>query len=116
MTLQCTNICYRIVRYKSTELYEKGSFICILSTYTIFIRLRYGQKLALTSPTCGGRSVDIVRLRTKATEFSFMLWAVYSENRGVIINFFKKKEADCVWHMCITVYPPYKINVTITVH
>jgi hypothetical protein len=29
--------------------------------------------LALTSPTCGGRSVGIVRLRTKATEFSFFL-------------------------------------------
>jgi len=29
----------------------------------------YPQKLALTSPTGGGRSVDIVRVRTKATEF-----------------------------------------------
>jgi hypothetical protein len=29
----------------------------------------YQQKLALTSPTCGGRSVGIVRLRTKTTEF-----------------------------------------------
>jgi hypothetical protein len=28
----------------------------------------YPQKLALTSPTSDGRSVDIVRLRTKATE------------------------------------------------
>ena len=28
----------------------------------------YPQKLALTSPTGGGRSVGIVRLRTKATE------------------------------------------------
>ena len=28
----------------------------------------YPQKLALTSPTGGGRSVDIVRSRTKATE------------------------------------------------
>jgi hypothetical protein len=27
--------------------------------------------LALTSPTSGGRSVGIVRLRTKAAEFSF---------------------------------------------
>jgi hypothetical protein len=27
------------------------------------------KKLALTSPTSGGRSVGIVRLRTKATEF-----------------------------------------------
>jgi hypothetical protein len=29
----------------------------------------YPQKLALTSPTCGGRLVGIVRLRTKVTEF-----------------------------------------------
>jgi len=31
----------------------------------------YPQKLALTSPTGGGRSVGIVRVRTKATEFVF---------------------------------------------
>ena len=30
----------------------------------------YPQMLALTSPTSGGRSVGIVRVRTKATEFS----------------------------------------------
>jgi hypothetical protein len=30
----------------------------------------YARKLALTSPTSGGRSVDIVCSRTKATEFS----------------------------------------------
>jgi hypothetical protein len=30
----------------------------------------YPQKLALTSPTSGGRSVGKVRLRTKATEFN----------------------------------------------
>jgi len=29
----------------------------------------YPQKLALTSPTGGGRSVGIVRVRNKATEF-----------------------------------------------
>jgi len=29
----------------------------------------YPQKLELTSPTGGGRSVGIVRVRTKATEF-----------------------------------------------
>jgi len=32
----------------------------------------YPQKLALTSPTGGGRSVGIVRVRTKATEFSYI--------------------------------------------
>jgi hypothetical protein len=30
-------------------------------------------KLAITSPTSGGRSVGIVRLRAKATEFSFLI-------------------------------------------
>jgi hypothetical protein len=33
----------------------------------------YPQKLALTSPTGGSRSVGIVRSRTKATEFSFLV-------------------------------------------
>jgi hypothetical protein len=33
----------------------------------------YPQMLALTSPTSGGRSVGIVRSRTKVTEFSFSL-------------------------------------------
>jgi len=32
----------------------------------------YPQKLALTSPTGGCRSVGIVRVRTKATEFSLV--------------------------------------------
>jgi len=33
----------------------------------------YPQKLALTSPTGGDRSVCIVRSRTKATEFSLVI-------------------------------------------
>jgi hypothetical protein len=33
--------------------------------------LYISRKFALTSPTCGGLSVGIVRLRTKATELSF---------------------------------------------
>ena len=41
----------------------------------------YPQELALTSPTGGGRSIGIVRVRTKATEFSLVLvyrWSVVS--------------------------------------
>jgi hypothetical protein len=35
----------------------------------------FPQKFAITSPTSGGRSVDIVRLRTKSTGFSLIhLW------------------------------------------
>ena len=37
----------------------------------------YPQKLALTSPTAGGRSVGIVHVRTKATEFSFFSLVSY---------------------------------------
>ena len=37
----------------------------------------YPQKLALTSPTGGGRSVGIVRVRTKATEFSLCALCKY---------------------------------------
>ena len=38
----------------------------------------YPQKLALTSPTGGGRSVGIARVRTKATEFfCFVLYDMY---------------------------------------
>jgi len=33
----------------------------------------YPPKLALTSPTSGGRSVGIVRSRTKATEYYYLL-------------------------------------------
>jgi hypothetical protein len=36
----------------------------------------YPQKLALTSPTNGGRSVGVVRLRTQVTEFSLFSFAI----------------------------------------
>jgi len=44
----------------------------------------YPQKLALTSPTGGGRSVGMVRSRTKATELGVMhnnttVTAVYAQ-------------------------------------
>jgi hypothetical protein len=55
------------------------------------------QKLALTSPTSGGRSVGIVRLRTKATEFSFMstkyvasLNVLHLRSHGTWLNYTKK--------------------------
>jgi hypothetical protein len=44
----------------------------------------YPQKLAITSPSSGGRSVGIVRSRTQTMEFSFFLaennWKVYLHN------------------------------------
>jgi hypothetical protein len=41
----------------------------------------YPQKLALTSPTSGGRSVGIVRLRAQAREFVLFLLVAESELR-----------------------------------
>jgi len=40
----------------------------------------YPQKLALTSPTGGGRSVGIVRVRTKATEFVCLFVCIVYDN------------------------------------
>jgi hypothetical protein len=47
------------------------------------------QKLALTSPTSGGRSVGIVRLWPQATEFSLVLFndVVSSETIFILIVF-----------------------------
>jgi len=39
--------------------------------------------LALTSPTGGGRSVGIVRVRTKATEFSLVLVSLMYELKKI---------------------------------
>jgi hypothetical protein len=46
----------------------------------------FPQKLALTSPTGGGRSVGIVRSRTKATEFSLFIEnrEIWASNYGMI--------------------------------
>ena len=46
----------------------------------------YPQKLALTSPTGGGRFVGIVRSRTKATEFIIFIFYVGVFLVGIIIN------------------------------
>jgi hypothetical protein len=38
------------------------------------VGIRHANHVALTSPTSGGRSVGIVRSRTQATEFSFLIY------------------------------------------
>ena len=54
------------------------------------IFLSYGvipQKLALTSPTGGGRSVGMVRSRTKATEFSLVYGYRHTQNMNNLLLF-----------------------------
>jgi hypothetical protein len=47
----------------------------------------YPQKLALTSPTSGGRSVSIVRSRTQATEFSLGRVQFRQGSQGLFVDF-----------------------------
>jgi hypothetical protein len=57
----------------------------VVAKYRLFMRIRradyatplYPQKLALNSPTSGGRSVGVVRSRTKATEYVSMYVCMY---------------------------------------
>jgi hypothetical protein len=48
----------------------------------------YPQQLALTSSTSGGRSVGIVRSRTQAMEFSFLIlyYIILGEHGSVVVK------------------------------
>jgi hypothetical protein len=46
----------------------------------------YQQKLALTSPTGGGRSVGMVRSRTKATEFVCLMMVMTMLKKMIIVT------------------------------
>jgi hypothetical protein len=61
----------------------------------------YSQKLALTSPTSGGRSVVIVRSRTQATELfiTFTCYNIYIFNENERTSNWKRKEVE-EWLMC----------------
>jgi len=50
----------------------------------------YPQKLALTSPTGGGRSVGIFRVRTKATEYSLVCSTILCSNLGIIFVYYEE--------------------------
>jgi hypothetical protein len=57
----------------------------------------YPQKLALTSSTSGGRSVGIVRLLTKATEFCLFVFTIASIN---LHQQWKANENICFQNKC----------------
>jgi len=61
----------------------------------------YPQKLALTSPTGGGRSVGIVRVRTKATELvNYILSVSFSSKCSLFNN--SNVFGSCVIHILYT--------------
>jgi len=60
----------------------------------------YPQKLALTSPTGGGRSVGIVRVRTKATEFFYIVCYFFSAKCILFHN--SNVFGSCIIHILYT--------------
>jgi hypothetical protein len=76
----------------------------------------YPQELALTSPTCGDRSVGIVRLRTKATESSnnqpitvaaiYKAWTVFVHwNTGILDQIpLQAWVSVCVYFVCAVLF------------
>ena len=73
----------------------------------------YPQKLALTSSTGGGRSVGIVRSRTKATEF------FYNGGDLCIIMHSFKDNANTKWHTLTLLFclrPSLVLEVDVALH
>jgi hypothetical protein len=73
--LSLVRITEELLQWKSSGSASRKSRLAACGSIALTTR-HYPQKLALTSPTSGGRSVGIVPLRTKATEFSFfsLVW------------------------------------------
>jgi hypothetical protein len=68
----------------------------------------YPQKLALTSPTSGGRSVDIVRLRTNGHGVFFSLWLKIGITLQLLVNI----SISNFHKICVVVYGIHeKVNL-----
>jgi hypothetical protein len=60
----------------------------------------YQQRLALTSPTTGGRLVGLVRSRTQATEFSFG----FSVFRLAVMHVYRLDRCSVCLHVMVSVW------------
>jgi hypothetical protein len=70
----------------------------------------YPQRLALTSPTSGGRSVGIVRSWTQATEFSFRRNRIVLEHLNINTVAFKRNERRVHKMFCLKLVCGYGIH------
>jgi hypothetical protein len=93
---------YELMVHQTVDVKQFRNFLTavlpyrlVLATKTFFQKIiciridhatpLYSQKLALTSPTSGGRSVGIVRSRTKATELvSYMPVCTYKTRKQTV--------------------------------
>jgi hypothetical protein len=74
------------------ELLERKVAAPVYKTENTAVRILHAdrvapspQKLALTSPTSGGRSVGIVRSRTQTTEFVLFV-CLFSQSNGLLLE------------------------------
>jgi hypothetical protein len=73
----------------------------------------YPQELVLTSPKSGGRSVGIVRSRTKATELLLLLLLVwYSENKIISLSKINLLDFVMEMHYIFLFVPDYNLPNT----
>jgi hypothetical protein len=70
----------------------------------------YSQKLVLISPTSGGRSVGIVRSRTKATEFGFLAVSGNCVNIEGIGSGYTEAGVQCLCEVACWWYRTYVYN------
>jgi hypothetical protein len=108
------NVCCSIL-YSINILYNPQGSVTLPTLYP--------QKLALTSPTSGGRSIGIVRSRTHATDFSFFLvfyiWYNVSKDSILINNMYERvrgTRAQLLYvnrHFMYGMYSMYVCNVCI---
>ena len=75
---------------------RKQRLTAVVTRYADHVTPLYPRKLALTSPTGGGRSVGIVRVRTKATELLLLfllpyfcrVFAIIHLKRSLLLGYF----------------------------
>jgi hypothetical protein len=66
-----------LLEWKSSDSGSRKPQLTVVGSVALTRDTLYSQRLARTSQISGGRSVGIVRLRTKATEFSLVLQNIY---------------------------------------